>query len=280
MTTRRSFLTTGAAVAAGAALLPAQAIPRKGRLKQCATMSCFGNMRLEDACREGARLGLKGIDLVGPKNWPVLKKYGLIPTMAPPAGHKLTEGINQKENHSKIEPAFREMLDRLAAFGAPNQIALSGNRRGMTDEEGIENCAAFLNRVKAQAEDKGVTICLELLNSKVDHPDYQCDHTAWGVAVMKRVNSPRVKLLYDIYHMEIMEGDIIRTIRENIQYIGHFHTAGNPGRHEIDSTQELNYRPIAQAIVELGYQGYFAHEYSPLRDPLKSMAEAVETCDV
>ncbi len=253
---------------------------RKNRLKQSATLSCFGKLGLEQACREGARLGLKGLDLVDPKDWPTLKKHGLVPTMTGAAGHGLTDGINRKEAHTAIEPAFREMLDRVAAYGAPNLIALSGNRRGMSDEAGLENCAAFLNRVKAQAEDKRVTICLELLNSKVDHPDYQCDHTAWGVEVMKRVNSPRVKLLYDIYHMEIMEGDIIRTIRANLQYIGHFHTAGNPGRHEIGSSQELNYRPIAQAIVDAGFEGYLAHEYSPLKDPVKSLAEAIEICDV
>ncbi len=235
---------------------------------------------MEDICREAARLGLKGLDLVGPQDWPTLKKHGLIPTMAPAAGHTLTDGINRKEAHDKIEPAFRELIEKAAAFGAPNVIALSGNRRGMSDEQGIENCAAFLNRVKAMAEDKGVTICLELLNSKVDHKDYQCDHTAWGVEVMKRVNSPRVKLLYDIYHMQIMEGDIIRTIRDNIQYIGHFHTAGNPGRHEIDETQELNYRAIAQAIADLNFQGYLAHEYGPLKDPLRSLEQAISICDV
>lgn len=280
MGTRRSFIQVVAAAPLAASVAGAQAVTRKGRLKQCATMSCFKRMSIEDACREGARLGLKGIDLVGPKDWPTLKKYGLVPTMMGSAGHSLTDGINRKEAHAQIEKPFREMLDRVAAWGAPNLIALSGNRRGMSDEEGIDNCAAFLNRVKSQAEDKGVTICMELLNSKVDHPDYQCDHTAWGVAVMKRVNSPRVKLLYDIYHMEIMEGDVIRTIRANIQYIGHFHTAGNPGRHELDNKQELNYRPIAQAIVDLGYQGYFAHEYSPLGDPLKGLDQAIETCDV
>jgi hydroxypyruvate isomerase len=257
-----------------------EAVRRNGRLKQSACLSCFKKMNLEDACREGARLGLKGLDLVNPKDWPVLKKYGLLPTMTGAAGHTLTEGINRKEAHSQIEGPFREMLDKVAAWGAPDLIALSGNRRGMSDEEGLENCAAFLNKVKAQAEDKGVTICLELLNSKVDHKDYQCDHTAWGVEVMKRVNSPRVKLLFDIYHMEIMEGDIIRTIRENIDYIGHFHTAGNPGRNEIDRTQELNYRPVAQAIVDAGFKGYLAHEYSPLGDPVKSLAEAIEICDV
>ncbi len=238
-------------------------------------------MVFEDICREAARLGLKGIDLIGPNDWPTLKKYGLLSTMAPSAGHSLTNGINTKANHAKAEAATRELIDKSAEFGCPNVIVLSGNRRGMSDEEGAENCAAFLNSIKAQAEDKGITICMELLNSKVDHKDYQCDHTAWGVEVCKRVNSPRVKLLYDIYHMQIMEGDVIRTIRQNIQYIGHFHTAGNPGRHEIDgNSQELSYRPIAQAIAELGYTGYFAHEYGPLRDPLKSLAEAIEICDV
>ncbi len=283
MTTRRSFFATGAFGAIGlAASSPAQQpVARKGRLKQAATRGCFGRkVAFEDVCREAARLGLKGLDLIGPNDWPTLKKYGLLSTMAPSAGHSLANGINTKENHAKAEAGVRDIIDKAAAFGCPNVIVLSGNRRGMSDEEGIENCVAFLNSVKAQAEDKGVTICLELLNSKVDHKDYQCDHTAWGVQVMKRVASPRVKLLYDIYHMQIMEGDIIRTIRENIQYIGHFHTAGNPGRHEIDSSQELNYRPIAQAVVESGYTGYFAHEYGPLRDPLKSMAEAIEICDV
>ncbi len=278
--TRRTLLRTLAAsplLGHGAA----QPVARKGRLKQAATRGCFGKgMSLEDICREAARLGLRGLDLIGFQDWPLLKKYGLIPTMAPAAGHSLTDGINRREAHDKIEPAFREMIDRAAAFGAPNVIVLSGNRRGLSDQEGIENCAAFLNRVKAQAEDKGVTLCLELLNSKVNHRDYQCDHTAWGVEVVRRVNSPRVKLLYDIYHMQIMEGDIIRTIRNNIQWIGHFHTAGNPGRHEPDETQELNYRAIAQAIVDLNFQGYLAHEYTPLKDPLRSLDQAIAICDV
>jgi hydroxypyruvate isomerase len=277
MTTRRSLF---AALAASPALL-AQPPALKGRLKQSATRGCFGRRKsLDQIATEAAQLGLKGVDLVSPKDWPILKKHGLVPTMASSAGHSLTNGINRKEAHSHIEAAFRELIDQAAASGVPNIIALSGNRRGMSDEEGAENCALFLNRVKAQAEDKGVTICLELLNSKVDHPDYQCDSTAWGVDVMKRVNSPRVKLLYDIYHMQIMEGDVIRTIRDNIQYIGHFHTAGNPGRHEIDLSQELNYRAIAQAIVDAGFAGYLAHEYSPVGDPLKSLEEAIRICDV
>ena len=281
MTRRTFFRAAGAVGSLGlAGISGAQPAPRKGRLKQCATRGCFGKMPFEDLCREAARLGLKGIDLVGEKDWPTLKKYGLLSSMVGSAGHSLSDGINRKERHGQIEPPFRAMLEKAAAFGAPNIIVLSGNRRGLPDEEGAESCAAFLNRVKGLAEDKGITICLELLNSKVNHPDYQCDHTAWGVGVMKRVNSPRVKLLYDIYHMQIMEGDIIRTIRENIQYIGHFHTAGNPGRHEIDGSQELNYRPIAQAVLDAGFTGYFAHEYSPVKDPIKSMDEAITICDV
>jgi hydroxypyruvate isomerase len=269
---------------ASAGLAPAQSKPRKGRLKQSATLGCFSakktGMTFDDICREAARLGLKGLDLIKPDDWPTLKKYGLVPAMAP-SGYSLTDGINNKANHSKLEPVVRENITKAVQFGAPNVIALSGNRRGMSDEEGLANCAAFLNKVKSMAEDKNVTICLELLNSKVNHKDYQCDHTAWGVEVCKRVNSPRVKLLYDIYHMQIMEGDIIRTIRDNIQYIGHFHTAGNPGRHEIDTdSQELSYRPIAQAIVDTGYTGFLAHEYSPLRDPLKSLDQAITICDV
>lgn len=150
----------------------------------------------------------------------------------------------------------------------------------MPDAEGADNCVAFLNRVKAQAEDKQITICMELLNSKVNHPDYMCDHTAWGVDVMKRVDSPRVKLLYDIYHMQIMEGDIVRTIRNDIQYLAHFHTGGNPGRHEIDGTQELNYHFVAQAIADSGFQGVIAHEYTPVRDPIASLAQATEIVTV
>jgi hydroxypyruvate isomerase len=273
---RRSFIPTLAGVSGLGATANAQQISRKGRLKQSATRGCFGKGAvMEDMCRQAVRLGLKGLDLIGQNDWPTLKKYGLIATMCPGGGP-----ANRKEEHDKIEKQIRENIERTAAAGMPNVIVMSGNRAGMSDEQGIENCAALLRRVKAVAEDKGVTICMELLNSKVNHPDYQCDRTAWGVEVCKRVESPRVKLLYDIYHMQIMEGDIIRTIRENIQYIGHFHTAGNPGRHEIDETQELNYRAIAQAVVELGYSGYLAHEYTPLRDPIQSLDQAISICDV
>ncbi len=277
--TRRSFLPAVAALA-GSVAAPAQTIQRKGRLKQSATRGCFGRgMAFPEICKQAARLGLKGVDLVGPAEYPVLKEHGLIATMSRgPTG--IRDGINRVENHAKMVPAMREAIETTAKAGFPNVIVLSGERRGLSDEQGIDNSVAFFNQVKAAAEDQGVTLCLELLNSKVDHPDYQCDSTKWGVEVCKRVNSPRVKLLYDIYHMQIMEGDIIRTIRENIQWIGHFHTAGNPGRNEIDAGQELNYRPIAQAIVDAGFTGYLAHEYSPRKDPMTSLDEAIRICDV
>jgi hydroxypyruvate isomerase len=195
-------------------------------------------------------------------------------------GGSIADGLNRKENHAKIEQQMRENIERAAAAGVPNVITFSGNRRGLSDAEGLENCVTGLDRVKAIAEDKGVTICLELLNSKVNHKDYQADHTAWGVEVIKRVGSPRVKLLYDIYHMQIMEGDVIRTIRENIQHIGHFHTGGNPGRNEIGETQELNYRAIAQAVADLKFTGFFVHEFVPAGDPRRALEQAVEICEV
>jgi len=252
----------------------------KGRLKQSVARWCYDKISLDQLAREGAAMGLKGIDLLGPKDWETVKKYGLVPTMMMPGGGTIPDGINRKENHDKIEQELKERIPLAAAAGVPNIITFSGNRRGLSDAEGLENCVIGLNRVKGLAEKHGVTICLELLNSKVNHKDYQCDHTAWGVEVVKRVGSPRVKLLYDIYHMQIMEGDIIRTIRENIQWIGHFHTGGVPGRHELDDTQELNWATVARAIVETGYTGYFAHEFVPTRDPLKSLREAVQLCDV
>src|SRR5499427_7452109 len=276
--TRRAFLPMAAS--APLAMTPlAMAGATRGRLKQSVCRWCYKDIPLEDLAREAAKLGLKGMDLIGPEEWPVVQKYGLTPAMTT-GGGTIPDGLNRKENHDRIEKQFRENIPRAAAAGVPNVITFSGNRRGQPDAEGADNCVIGLNRVKKIAEDKGVTICLELLNSKVNHKDYQCDHTAWGVDVIKRVDSPRVKLLYDIYHMQIMEGDVIRTIRDNIAYIAHFHTGGVPGRHEIDGTQELNYRPVAEAIVALGFQGYFAHEFVPTREPLKSLAEAVALCDV
>jgi hydroxypyruvate isomerase len=279
---RRSFF-QGAAAGLGAAALSAapqvQPVPRKGRLKQAACRWCYGKIPIEDFARECARLGLKAVDLAPPAEWPVLKKYGLVPTMAG-GGTSIPEGFNRKENHAGIETRFRAAVNVAVEGGAPSIIVFSGNRKGMSDEEGMENCVIGLKRVMPIAEDKGLLVCMELLNSKVNHADYMCDRTKWGVEVVKGVGSPQLKLLYDIYHMQIMEGDVIRTMRENAQYIGHLHTGGNPGRNEIDDTQELNYKGISQAVVDMGFTGYFAHEFVPRRDPLTSLAEAVELCDV
>jgi hydroxypyruvate isomerase len=235
-------------------------------------------MSFEDTCREAGRAGAKGYDLIGPADWPTLKKYGLTPTMYPPGpGGNISDGINRKESHAALEARMHAAIEESAANGVPNVIALSGTRKGMPDAEGADNCVAFLNRVKAHAEDRGVTVCIEYLNSKVDHKDYMFDHIGWGVDVVKRVNSPRAKILFDIYHAQIMDGDIVRNIRDHIQWIGHFHTGGNPGRHEIDDTQELNYRFIARSIADLGFGGYIAHEYSPApgRDPIASLNQAI-----
>ena len=281
---RRDFVTGLAAITAlSASAQTAPPVSRKGRLNQCVTRGVFDpKMPFEDMCREAARLGCKGFDLVPAQNWPVLKKYGLIPTMRlPNAGVTIPDGINRKDAQDDLVKSMGPAIDECAAGGCPNLITVSGSRRGMSDAEGADNSVAFLNRVKAQAEDKGVTICLELLNSKIDHKDQMCDHTAWGVDVCRRVNSPRVKLLFDIYHMQIMEGDVIRTIRDNIKWIAHFHTGGVPGRHEINDSQELNYHAIATALADLNYQGYLAHEFKPTRsDPFVSLTEAFQLCTV
>ena len=195
-------------------------------------------------------------------------------------GTTIPDGFNRKENHAGIEERFRVSVKNAVEIGAPSIIVFSGNRKGMSDEEGLENCVIGLKKVMPVAEDKGILVCMELLNSKVNHPDYMCDRTKWGVELVKRVASPQFKLLYDIYHMQIMEGDVIRTMRDNKQYIGHLHTGGNPGRNEIDDTQELNYKAIAKAVVDMGFDGYFAHEFIPKREPLKSLSEAVDLCDV
>jgi hydroxypyruvate isomerase len=276
--TRRSALKITAASVVPVEINAASA-PQKGRLKQSAARWCYKEMSIDDLCRNGAEMGLSAIDLVRPEEWPTLQKYNLVSSMVYSAG-TIPDGWNRTENHDRLEKEMREGIERAAAAKLPNVITFSGNRRGLSDEQGKENCIRGLRRVKKMAEDNGVTICLELLNSKINHHDYQCDHTAWGVDVMKGVDSPRVKLLYDIYHMQIMEGDIIRTIRENIQYIGHFHTGGVPGRHELDDTQELQWRTVAKAIADLNFQGFFAHEFEPTKDPMTSLRQAVALCTV
>jgi len=279
---RREFFPVLAASAAAAQTSPPA--ERKGRLKQCVTRGVFARaMSFEDTCREAARLGIVGYDLQGPETWPTLKKYGLMPTMYPAgSGGTIRDALNRRENHEKIEKALHAAIDEAAANSVPNIITFSGNRMGMGDQEGADNCVASLNRLKAHAEDKGINICMEYLNSKVNHKDYMFDHIAWGVDVMKRVNSPRIKILFDIYHAQIMDGDIVRNIRDNFQWIGHFHTGGNPGRHELDDTQELNYHFVARAIADLNYTGYVAHEYSPAqgRDWKESLQQAMKIMEV
>jgi hydroxypyruvate isomerase len=287
---RREFVTAAALVGAAASAATAQteAPPRKGRLKQCVTGFPFDpKMSFEDRCRLAASLGCVGYDLIGPKDWPTLKKYGLIPTMAPPGGVTMEDGIIHKEAHEKSLAALGASIDECAAGGCPNIITVGGQRRGMADAEGADNAVAFLNRIKSHAEDKGVTICMEIMNSKLQDPglgrkDQMCDHIGWGVDVVKRVNSPRVRLLCDIYHLQIMDGDVCRNIQQNFQWIGHFHTGGVPDRHELDDTQELNYRFIAKTIADLGYSGYIAHEFRPApgRDPLQSLKQAIEIITV
>lgn len=285
--TRRAALQAGAGTLAAAVTIPTSAAAAresravaKGRLKQTACRWCYNKIPLPDFCKAVADMGLTSIDLLGEEEWEVATKYGLICSMAYGGGGTIADGLNVKANHDGIVRNFERTIPKLAALKFPNVISFFGNRRGMPDAEAVGNCVEGLNRVRKIAEDNGVTICVELLNSKVDHKDYQGDHTAFGVEVVKAVGSPRVKLLYDIYHMQIMEGDVIRTIRDNKEWIAHFHTGGVPGRHELDDTQELNWPAIATAIVEMGYQGYYAHEFVPTRDPLTSLREAVKLCDV
>ncbi|MDZ4802074.1 MAG: TIM barrel protein [Bryobacteraceae bacterium] len=279
---RRSFVqAAGAGMSAAVLSEAAQVKPveRKGRLKQSVCRWCYSKVPIEDFSKECARLGLRSVDLAAKEEWPIIKKYGLLPTMIG-GGTTIPDGFNRKENHEGIETRFRESVKNAVEFGAPSIIVFSGNRKGMSDQEGLENCAIGLKKVMPIAEDKGILVCMELLNSKVNHKDYMCDHTAWGVDLVKRVGSPKFKLLYDIYHMQIMEGDVIRTMRENQQYIGHLHTGGNPGRNELDDTQELNYKAIAKAVVDMKFDGYYAHEFIPKRDPMTSLAEATDLCDV
>jgi hydroxypyruvate isomerase len=284
---RREALTIGG-TAAAAALASARALAqgggrvvKKGRLKQSVCRWCYAKIPFEDFCRDVAAMGLTAIDLLQPEQWATAAKYGLTcSTSSTKGGGTIRDGLNNKALHDSIVRTFSDLLPKARQAGVPNVITFFGNRHGMPDPEAIDNCVAALNRIKPIAEDNGVTVVVELLNSKVDHKDYQGDRTAFGVEVMKRVASPRVKLLYDIYHMQIMEGDVIRTVRDNWEYIAHFHTGGVPGRHELDETQELQWATIARAITDKHHQGYFAHEFIPTRDPLTSLREAVALCDI
>jgi hydroxypyruvate isomerase len=255
-------------------------VVKKGRLKQSVSRWCYQRIPLPDFCKAVAEMGLTAIDLLEEKDWETVRQYGLICSMGYGGGGTIPDALNVKANHDAIVKSFEKSIPRAASLGVPNVISFFGNRRGMNVDEAAENCIAGLNRVKKIAEDNGVTICVELLNSKVDHKDYNGDRTEFGLRVVKAVASPRVKLLYDIYHMQIMEGDVIRTIRQNHEHIAHYHTGGVPGRHELDETQELNWAAVCRAIVDTGFKGYLAHEFVPTREPLKSLREAVALCDV
>jgi hydroxypyruvate isomerase len=262
------------------AATPAAPIQRKGRIQQSVSRWCYPGMTLDELCVYGVQIGLKGIDLLKPEEFEVPKKYGLLCTMGYVDAGTIPDGLNVLANHDKIEEGMRKNVPLAAKAGVPNVITFSGNRRGMLDEEGAKNTIIGLNRVKKIVEDNNVVLNLELLNSKRNHKDYMADHTAWGVAVMKEVNSPHVKLLYDIYHMQIMEGDLIATIQENIQYLGHFHTGGVPGRHELNNTQEVQWDGVMRGIVATNFKGYVAHEFVPTGDPKASLLQAVDLCDV
>jgi len=255
-------------------------VQRKGQIRQSASRWCYQSIPLEKLCAYGAEIGLKAIDLLNVEEWEMPRRYGLICSMGYAGGGDIASALNRVENHPKIEEAFRKNIPLAAKLGVPNVITFSGNRAGMSDEEGAKNTIAGLKRLKKIGEDNGVTICIELLNSKVDHKDYMCDHTAWGLQVVQAVNSPRVKLLYDIYHMQIMEGDLIATIQKNIDWLGHFHTGGVPHRHELDGTQEVQWDGVMRGIAATNYRGYVAHEFVPTHDPLTSLRQAVDLCDV
>ncbi|MCC7192410.1 MAG: TIM barrel protein [Phycisphaeraceae bacterium] len=251
----------------------------------CYPLFKTAEMSLDELCRQGARIGFAGIEL-----WfrdadfdelcAAASAHGL--AVASMCGHQsLKDGLNRRDQHDRIEAELRESIAAAVSRKIPNLICFSGNRNpGQSEEEALETCAAGLRRVAPEAERCGINLNVELLNSKVDHKGYQCDHTAWGVEMCNRVKSPRVKLLYDIYHMQIMEGDVIRTIRQHAAHIGHYHTAGNPGRNDLDQDQELNYPAICRAIAASGYTGFVAHEFTPKGDRMAALAEAFKICSV
>jgi len=267
---------------AAASRRPATRVVRNGRLKQAVSRWCYGGIPLTELCRAAAEMGLVGIDLLGEEEWPVVRDHGLVCTMGSGGGGTIAEGLNDPAHHDRIVGGLEETIPRAEKAAVPNVITFVGNRRpGIEDAAARESCVAGLLRIKPVAEAHGVTVCVELLNSRVDHEGYQGDRTSFVVDVVRAVDSPRVKALYDVYHMQIMEGDVIRTIRDNAAFIGHYHTGGVPGRHELDDTQELNWPAICRAIVETGFTGILAHEFVPTGDdPLASLRDAVARCDV
>jgi hydroxypyruvate isomerase len=261
-------------------------IPARGAasaIKQSVCRWCFNDMSLDELAANAKRIGLHSVELIGPADFPTIKQHGLMCAMVSQAGNGgIPKGWNRVDNHSWLIPAYEERIALVAQEKWPNVICFSGNRGGLGDDEGLENCAKGLKQLMPAAEKAGVTVCMELLNSKVNHPDYQCDHTAWGVKLVENVASERFKLLYDIYHMQIMEGDVIHTIRDNHRHIAHYHTAGVPGRHEIDESQELFYPAVMKAIADTGYTGYVAQEFVPLKKEqgMASLEDAYKRCAV
>lgn len=287
---RRSFLAS-TAVAATSLALPtaaataatphaAAAAPKK-KIRQSVARWTYGNFKLEELCEKVAKIGITGIDLLHPGEWEVAKKFGLECSMAfGPGSINIGSCMNRTENHAKIVEECEKHIPKVGEAGIQNMILFSGNRGGQDDATGIQNCVKLLEKLVPMAEKANVTLCMEYLNSKVDHKDYAFDHMSYGTSICKAIGSPRVKILYDIYHAQIMEGDVIRTLRDNIQYIGHFHTGGVPGRQDIDDTQELYYPAICKAILATDYSGWVAHEFMPKKDPIETLARCVKICDV
>ena len=288
LTRRQAILGTGLAGAgtllarggAGTEAAPTGRAVTKGRLKQSVSRWCYQKIPLPEFARAVKDMGLTAIDLLQEDEWAVVRDMGLICSMGYGGGGTIPDGLNNKANHDAIVKGLEKTLPKAAQMGVPNLITFFGNRKGMPDQEGLDNCVIGLNRIKPMAEAAGVTVTIEVLNSKVDHKDYLGDRSAYGFQVVNAVGSPKIRVLFDIYHMQIMEGDIIRTVRDNHQWIAHYHTGGVPGRHELDDTQEVNWRAVCRAIADTGFHGYVAHEFVPTRDPLTSLREAVALCDV
>ena len=290
MSSRRSVIKNIVAGTAGIGLLGAsqQALakamedqPLKGNINHSVCRWTYDFLSLDELCVLAKEIGIKAIDLIGPKDWHILKKHGIDSSMCNGAEINLVDGWNNKDNHAKLIQSYTEHIELVSKAGYKNLIFFTGNRRGMDDETGMQNTVEGLKKIVGLAEKKGVVLQLELFNSKINHKDYMADKSAWGVEMCKRIGSENVKLLYDIYHMQINEGDVIRTIQDFHPYFGHYHTAGVPGRHEIDDTQELNYPAIMQAIVKTGYKGYVAQEFIPVAtDKVASLKKAIQLCDV
>ena len=289
MLSRRSFIRNTSLMTAGmvsnalvrnAVAGPAEAerIVKNDRINQSVSRWCYKKLSLDELCAIAGKMGIKAIDLLGPKDFPTVKKHGLVCSMV--STHGINKGMNDINNHAECISKIRSSIDAAAENNFPNVISFSGNANGIPDDVGVENTVKGLKQIVGHAEKKKVNICFEYLNSKVNHKGHMFDNMAWGVEVCKKIGSQRVKILYDIYHAQIMEGDIIRTIRTYKDYIGHYHTGGNPGRNEIDETQELYYPAIMLAIADTGFKGYVAHEFVPKREPIESLAYAVRICDV